>query len=130
MKKTLSIVAVLALVAILTVALVACVPSDPDKAVANLEEADYVVVKIEADDAITGLALKAIDGCVASVSGTNLEEYVSIYYFEDAKSAKAFYEDAKEQWDKMDDEEKEGQKFGKSGKVVYSGTEAGVKAAG
>ncbi len=126
MKKTLSIVAVLALVAVLAVALVACVPSDPDKAVANLEEADYVVEKI---DSKLGLAL-APEGCTAIVAGTNLEDVITIYYFEDAASAKDFYAELKENYDKADEADKEGTKIGKSGKLVYAGTDAAVKAVG
>lgn len=129
MKKALSIIAVLALVAVLGVALVACVPSDPDKAEANLKAADYIVIRADADDAIVGAALKQIDA-VTSITATNGDDSVSLTYFETADAAKAYYEDAKEQWDKLDDADKEGMKFGKSGKVVYAGTEAGVKAAG
>lgn len=129
MKKALSIIAVLALVAVLGVALVACVPSDPDKAEANLEEAGYVVVRVDADTPLAGAALKQIDA-VTSITATDGDEGVTITYFESADAAKAYYEDAKAEWDEMDDEDKEGMKMGKSGKVVYFGTEAGVKAAG
>ena len=129
MKKALSIIAVLALVAVLGVALVACVPSDPDKAEANLEEAGYFVERADSDDLIVGAALKQIDA-VTSISATNGDEGVTILYFEDTDAAKAYYEDAQAQWEKLDDDEKEGMKMGKSGKVVYFGTEAGVKAAG
>ena len=129
MKKALSIIAVLALVAVLGVALVACVPSDPDKAEANLEEAGYVVVRADSDDLIAGAALKQIDAAT-SITATNGDEGVTILYFEDTDAAKAYYEDAQAQWEKLDDDEKEGMKMGKSGKVVYFGTEAGVKAAG
>ena len=129
MKKALSIIAVLALVAVLGVALVACVPSDPDKAEANLEEAGYVVVRADSDDLIAGAALKQIDA-VTSITATDGDEGVTILYFEDTDAAKAYYEDAQAQWEKLDEDEKEGMKMGKSGKVVYFGTEAGVKAAG
>ncbi len=129
MKKTLSIVALIALVAVLAVALVACIPSDPDKAVENLEAEGYEVEKLDSDLLLTF----APDGCVAVVSAvkgiTDLDDNITIYYFEDTDSAKAFYEEAKEAWDKLDDEDKEGIEFKQSGKIVYSGTEAAVKAA-
>ncbi len=128
MKKALSIIAVLALVAVLGVALVACVPSDPDKAEANLEEAGYVVIRADSDDLIAGAVLKQIDA-VTSITATNGDEGVTILYFEDTDAAKAYYEELKADFEKAE-EDKEDYKIGKSGKVVYAGTEAGVKAAG
>ena len=44
MKKLVSIIAVVALVAIVATLLVACVPTDPAKAEANLKEAGYTVI--------------------------------------------------------------------------------------
>ncbi len=135
MKKTLSIVAVIALVAILAVALVACVPSDPDKAEANLEEAGYKVVTTKASDG-TGIqvGLNAMyEGCVAMVAATNitdLSDSITIFYFNDADDAKACYESIKADYDKADKEDQEGYKVGKSGKVVYAGSDEAVKAAG
>ena len=136
MKKVISITAVIALVAVLTLALVACVPADPDKAAANLEEAGYIVTNVKASDG-TGVKLgleATAKGCVAMVTGTLIStagtESVAIFYFNDADDAKAYYADMKADFDELDDDEKEGKKIGKSGKVVYAGTEAGVKAAG
>lgn len=127
MKKALSIIAVVALVAVLVVALVACVPSKPEKAEANLKKAGYetVVVK-ESDGKLAQITLAAYgDGCVATVTGfsKDAKEGVNIVYFDSADNAKAY-------WEKHKDEEKEGYKSGRSGKVVYVGTEAAVKAAG
>ncbi len=135
MKKTLSIVAVLALVAVLAVALVACVPSDPDKAEANLEEAGYEVLTTKASDGIgVQLGLEAIyEGCVAMVVATDITDIsdaITIFYFNDADDAKACYESIKADYDKADKEDQEGYKVGKSGKVVYAGSEKAVKAAG
>lgn len=136
MKKALSIIAVLALVAVLGVALVACVPSDPDKAAANLEEAGYKVLTTKASDG-TGvqLGLEAVaEGCVAMVTASkglsDLDDAITILYFNDADDAKAAYEEIKADFDKLDDEDKEGYKVGRSGKVVYTGSEEAVKAAG
>ena len=135
MKKALSIIAVLTLVVVLGVALVACVPSDPDKAEANLEEAGYKVLTTKASDG-TGvqLGLNAMyEGCVAMIVATNptdLTDTISIFYFNDADDAKACYESIKADFEKADEEDKEGYKVGKSGKVVYTGSEEAVKAAG
>lgn len=136
MKKALSIVAVLALVAVLGVALVACIPGDPDKAKANLEEAGYSVSVAKAGDGIgvqTGLELTYGKGCIATVTGVKGEfslaqgadvDMINIIYFKDSASAKAYWETIK------DEEVKEGWEAKQSGKVVYAGTEEAVKAAG
>lgn len=140
MKKALSIIAVLALVSVLAVALVACVPSDPEKAVANLEEAGYITSYIKASDgAGVQLGLEAAfgEGCIGHVSGKYVNistggstaEVVNIVYFSSTDAAKAYYEELKADFEKAE-EDKEDYKIGKSGKVVYAGTEAGVKAAG
>lgn len=136
MKKALSIVAVLALVAVLGVALVACVPGDPDKAAANLKEAGYEVSVSKASDGTgvqMGLELTYGKGCIATVNAVNGEfsfaqgadiDMVAIIYFKDSASAKAYWETVK------DEEVEEGWVAKQSGKIVYAGTEAGVKAAG
>lgn len=139
MKKVLSIVAVLALISVLAMALVGCVPSDPAKAEANLKDAGYEVMVTKASDG-TGAQLMlnaAADGCVtmvtamkATISNSDSDfDGVVIYYFNDSAKAKAFYEKQKAEYDELSDEEKEGKKVGKSGKVVYAGTEDAIKAA-
>ena len=139
MKRFLSIVAVIALISLVAMALVGCVPADPDKAEANLKEAGYEVMVTRASDG-TGvkLGLNAIaDGCVtmitamkATISNDDADfDGVVIYYFNDGAKAKAFYEEQKAEYDELSDEEKEGMEVGKSGKVVYAGTKDAIKAA-
>lgn len=130
MKKALSIIAVLALVSVLAVALVACVPSDYEKAVANLEEAGYITTVTEADNAISQALLEKAygAGCIAHVNGTYISTgggaMINLVYFDSAEHAKAY-------WDTIKDEEvEEGWKAARSGKVVYVGTEAAIKAVG
>lgn len=136
MKKALSIIAVIALVAVLGVALVACVPSDPDKAKANLEEAGYEVMVTKASDGPgVQLGLNSVaEGCVAMIMASkglaDLDNAITILYFNDADDAKACYEELKADFEEADDAAKEGYKIGKSGKVVYAGSEEAVKAAG
>ena len=134
--KTFVRILVLALAAALLAAVLAsCAPAkDPDKAVEALKKEEYTVVK---DDSVVPAALtlfgvKGVD-CIVKGSktvenkdGEKTSEAVLIVYFTDAGSAKdaldkvkAYYEnekDAKEDWKQ-------------SGKMVYSGTAAGIKAA-
>ncbi|MBQ8178127.1 MAG: hypothetical protein IJ033_02940 [Clostridia bacterium] len=131
MKKALSIIAVLALVAVLGVALVACVPSDPDKAVANLKEAGYITTVAKASDGIGvqyGLEAAYGKGCIATVGGTYVSTggggMINLVYFDSVENAKAYWDTIK------DNEVDEGWKAARSGKVVYAGTEAAVKAVG
>lgn len=139
MKKVLLVVAVIALISVATMALVGCVPSDPAKAEANLKDAGYEVMVTRASDG-TGvkLGLNAVaDGCVAMVTAMKATisnddadfDGVVIYYFNDGAKAKAFYEEQKAEYDELSDEEKEGMKVGKSGKVVYAGSKDAIKAA-
>ena len=135
MKKALSIIAVLALVAVLGVALVACVPSDPEKAAENLEAEGYEVATAKKGSSIGGIlaGMTMPEGCETMVTGIKdlLDgDMIVIYYFEEADDAKDFYEDMKADFDKADEEDKEGMKIGRNGKVVYTGSEEAVKAAG
>ncbi|MBQ9114994.1 MAG: hypothetical protein IJY07_03560 [Clostridia bacterium] len=135
MKKALSIIAVLALVAVLGVALVACVPSDPEKAAENLESEGYEVFAAKKGNSLGGILSGFVipEDCETVVAGVKdlLDgDMIFIYYFEEADDAKDFYEDMKADFDKADEEEKEGMKIGRNGKVVYTGSEEAVKAAG
>jgi len=98
---------------------------DPKKAEAALKEAGYTVTLYEfyeADD----------DGVVAYLSGAkSLTDMISVAYYEDAESAKKGYEEAKEEFDSM--KEALGDNASdwvckRSGKIVYMGTKAAVKA--
>jgi hypothetical protein len=155
------IFAVVLVVAMCAVMFTACVPSDPQKAYDNLKASDLfkdaTVTITNASDA-SGLAGVAMpEGCETVVTaynnnGTLLkfsdDDSVSLYYFKDADSAKAYFEkaqkqyedskiDAKAEYDKgnMTKEEYDDyidflneNKMRKSGKVVYSGTKEGLKA--
>ena len=131
MKRALSIIAVLALVAVMVVALVACIPSDYEKAASNLKEAGYTTTVARATDGFgVQYSLEATygDGCIASVGGARISEndggMITLVYFDSADHAKAY-------WDTIKDKElDEGWKAARSGKVVYVGTEAAIKAVG
>ncbi len=135
MKNVAKIVA-LALVAVMCVALLAsCAPaSDPKKAEAALDENDYTVVLVDNETALKAAELLAgIDDLVATVSGTKKEGdkllHVSIYYFEDSEAASEAYDKLADDSDKEKNEEDTDWVFKKSGKMVYFGNEAAIKAA-
>lgn len=122
-KKILSVVAVLVLAAILAVALVACIPSDPDKAAENLANADYLVIP---------LPLLGIAGVDEAITATNLKEGIVIVYFESSDAASDFYGDKDNEKFLQEELEELGLEdtvYKKQGKIVYLGTKEAVKAA-
>ena len=118
-KKILAIVAIIALVAILGVCLVAC---NADSYAKKLEKAGYTVQKLEAEKDEDGHAIewtvnasKKGEGLLGVVDG----DTVSVTKFKSEDDAKEAEELAKAFW---------GEKgVYRSGKIVISGTEQGVK---
>ena len=117
MKRILSLALVCVLLLGCVFALASCggPNKDPEKAVKALEDAEYQVMDMTKD----GI------GVVAAMNG---DDVVYIYYCENADDAKEAYDEAKEGLEELG-EEAEGYKVGKSGKVVYMGTKAAIKAA-
>ena len=111
--------------------LAACAPAkDPADAKAALEKAGYVATKTDG----TLLALVGIKDCTDVVSGTKKEgdkvEGVSIYYFETAEAAETAFEKIEDLVEEFKDEDDASDfVFKMSGKIVYGGTKAAVKAA-
>ena len=162
MKKNIGkILAVILVVALLATVLCACVPSDFSKAEANLKANGYVAETFENGDIANGanamakLAAAAYDitltgKCEAIVKGFSKDgkQSVTIYYFDNAKDARAFNKaykanakKAKDELKKQKDagkiseddykkalEDMKNNKFGVSGKAFYAGTKAAVKA--
>lgn len=133
MKKFLKSLVAVMLVCLMAVSFTSCgISDDPAKVKANLEKEGYKVLL--ADDAIsTGViaeayGLKAGD-IVASLTATNGDETISIVFCGNGDAAKTVKDKMQEQIDKMDEEDKKDLKWGKSGKAVYMGTAAAVKAA-
>ena len=135
MKTTMKLIA-LALVltlSVLTLASCAAPNPNPEKAIAALKEDGY---KAAEDDTVlpivfAGLGIKDVD---TVVTGTAIigdkAEHVTVVYFEDADAAKAAWEDMKEYAEKEDkDEEDTDWTIAKSGKMIYWGTKAAIKAA-
>ncbi len=123
--KTFARVLSLALVAVLLCsALIACgkPAKDPKKAVENLKDAGYEASSMEV-------------GGITVVTGASEDgkDYVTITYYENKDDAKKAYDEGKEAFDELKEAAKEADidlVYGKSGKMVYYGTKAGVKAAG
>ncbi len=148
MKKIVKIMLSFALVLGMMVSFASCVPKTGAKAKEKLEDKGYTVVLTLSSDtlgaATNGVAAKLYgldaNAIEEMVVATNGDDSVTIYYCKDSASAKTLYgklkdakedaiEDAKEESDSEALEAAKNTKVGKSGKVVYAGTKAGVKAA-
>jgi len=134
MKKTIRLIA-LSLVLVMSALLFASCGapnSDPDKALAALQDNDYVAVKSEAL-AVAGLALAGIKDvdCVVSGSATIDDKFetVTILYFEDKDAANDAWENAQKYANNEKDDKADKWIVKKSGAMIYFGTENGAKAA-
>ena len=128
----------LSLVAVLLCAtLVACAPAkNADDALKALEDNGYTAVNSNLVGA-AGLAAAGIKGVDSVVTGTKTEkkddkttvETVTIIYFTDADAAKTAEEKVSGQSDKEKKDNESDWVFARSGKMIYFGTKAAVKAA-
>ncbi len=144
MKKIFRVMIAAMLMAVMAVSLCSCgIPSDPEKAKANLEKNGYAMDTTLSTVAVTGIFTAKygvdffgnIDKVIFAVDKETGKENVLIIYCKDAESAKKVNGDIKELYGKIKEAAKENDenadvKSGKSGNVVYIGTSAGVKAAG
>lgn len=144
MKKIFRAMVAAMLMVVMTVSLCSCgIPSDPEKAKANLEKNGYAmdttVSTVTVKTVFTakyGLSfLDKVDTVIYAVDKETGKENVLIIYCKDADSAKTVNGDIKDLYKSIKDAAKENDeeadvKSGKSGNVVYIGTSAGVKAAG
>lgn len=131
MKKTLKLTAICVVLAILCVCLVACIPSDYNKAISNLKDDGYVVAAYAEGDigftaATASLTLAGVKNVTAFVTGIKSNEVISMVYFKDTAAAKDNYA-ALEKVFKDEDESKD-MVIKRSGKVIYAGTENAIKA--
>lgn len=133
MKKTLKIVAIM-LVAVMSLAvLVACAPNaDPDKAVAALKEAGYTATKY----GTLGSLFTDSQGCyvegfkyIKDEDGNKKVEYIKIRYYDTADEAKEAWETIKAESDKNENKNDSDWEVGSSGKMIWYGTSAAIKAA-
>ena len=141
MKKFLKAMLAAMLIAITAVTVCSCgVPSDPAKAKENLTKNNYAVSEVAATAGVKAITTATygfsfLDKVKTSLWATNADgETVLIVYCVDADSAKKVNEIARKIYDEVKKNDKENDtktdiKSGMSGKVVYIGTKAGVKAA-
>ena len=141
MKKVARLLVSAMLLVVMAVSLCSCgIPSDPEKAKSNLKDKGYY-----SEDSISTLAVKTyvlakyhstdgIDTVIFAISDDG-KDNVLIIYCKDDDTVKNLNNDIKEIYKSVCEQAKANDdeadiKSGKSGKVVYIGTSAGVKAAG
>ena len=146
MKKRITLVTSIVVLALVCAMLfAACAPaSNPDTAKDNLKKEGYSATVYDGDGLIVGtaLALAGVENVnkvlVASNYKDNSFEFLTVLYFESSKDANNAVEKAKEHAKDREKEEEKDQKkeegsvewvFGKSGKMIWFGTKAAVKAA-
>ena len=143
MKKFTKVLALTLVVIMSVLTLVACATpaKDPKDAKKALEDNKYTIVTFSELDEATD------DGVIAMLAATKKDEYITIAWYEDAKSAKEAYNDAKEELKEMKEELEENKDklgddydeqkealdkmvVGKSGKMVWmASSKDAVKAA-
>ena len=134
MKTTMKLIALALVLTLSVLTLVSCFApnANPDKAIAALKDADYKAVE---DDTVTplilaGLGVKDVETVVTGTAVIDDKiEHVTIIYFDDAEDAKAAWEKVKEYAEKEDKDEKDTDwTIAKSGKMIWYGTKAAIKA--
>lgn len=142
MKNFAKITAVLMLVVMSMALLVSCGPAtNPDKAVECLKNNEYAAVKLSGAVSTGAVALllglKGED-VTAIVTGSKVDDNgdaqgVFVIYFKDAATANSVMKKAQENINKivsaLNLEYEDGSDVKKQGAMIYSGTEAGIKAA-
>lgn len=126
MKKSIAIIGIIALIAVLGVCLVACIPNDYSKAEKNLKDAGYNVL-VYTTVAPTALKIAKIENVEAVLTADKGEDAITMVYFKDSGSAKDSYEEVEKYYKDKDAKNKE-RTIKRSGKVIYIGTEAAIKA--
>lgn len=134
MKKMIKLIALALVLTLSVVMLASCnVPNaNPEKAIEALEKKGYKATedKYVLPAIFAGLGIKNV---AVVITGTDIiddkTEHVTIVYFEDADSAEAAWNDLKEYAEKEDKDEKDTDwTIDRSGKMIYWGTKAAIKA--
>ncbi len=143
MKKFLKSLVAVMLVCLMAVSFTSCgIPKDPAKVKANLEGEGYKVLLEQVDLGDIGDLLG--DKTEANLTASKGDEYITVTWYKDEADAKAAIEDFKKELEEakaelkdMEDGEAKDKlqkridniTSGRSGKMVWVGTKAAVKAA-
>ena len=134
MKRTMKLIAFALVLTLSVVMLASCFGpnANPEKAVAALKENDYVAARDESGLLAITIGIDPRD-VTDVVSGTAIidkkGEHVTIIYFEDADAAKAAWEKVKKYAEDEDKKETDSDwTIKQSGKMIWFGTEAAIKA--
>ena len=139
------ITSVVALALVCALLFAACAPAaDPDTAKKNLKDDGYSATVYDGDSLIVGgaLSLFGINNVNKVLIGSKYAddsfEFLTVLYFDSSKDANEAVDKVKEYAKDKEKQEEKGQKkdegsvewvFGKSGKMIWFGTKAAVKAA-
>ena len=133
MKRILKISALTLAMLMMTLALASCFgpAADPAKAEAALKENGYAVTMkdgklVEAVAMLLGI--DDLDAQITAISKEDMDDFITIYYFETKEAADKAWDKIKEEAEEKNDEDTE-VVIKKSGKVIYFGTKNAVKAA-
>ena len=134
MKKTMRHIALALILTLSVLMLASCsMPNtDPEKAIEALKKNDY---KATHDDTVlpfvfAGLGIQDVDTVVTGTAIINKKgEHVTIVYFEDTDAAKAAWEKVKKYAEEEDKKEEDSDwTIQQSGKMIWYGTKAAIKA--
>lgn len=134
MKKTIKLIALTLVLSLSVILLASCLAPNPnpEKAIAALKEKDYIAAE---DDTVlpfifAGLGIKNVDTVVTGTAVIDKKgEHVTIIYFEEAEDATEAWEKVKEYAEKEDKKKEDSDwTIQKSGKMIWYGTEAAIKA--
>ena len=134
MKTTIKLIALALVLTLSVLTLASCFAPNahPDKAIESLEKNGYKAAKDKyvLPAIFAGLGVENVD---VVITGTAViedkAEHVTVVYFEDADSAEAAWNNLKEYAEKEDKDDKDTDwTIDRSGKMIYWGTKAAIKA--
>ena len=133
MKRILKITALTLAMLMMAITLASCggPAADPAKAEAALKENGYAVTMKDGklvEVVAMALGIDDLDAQVTAVSKDDVDDFITIYYFETKEAADNAWDKVKEEAEKKNDDDSD-IVIKKSGKMIYFGTKEAVKAA-
>lgn len=131
MKKVISISLALVML-IVVIGLAGCTANTPDSVAEKLEKAGYEVI-LENSEVFCRDSedfFEIAEGTfIAQIKATKGDDYVYIYYCENAEAAQCIYDMTEELYLQADQEQVADHIYEINGSTVYLGTESGINAA-